>query len=67
MVILESDDPHGRFYLFAGSGDSELQVPEVDSLGVTLTIERRGGTIGDVQISWAVVSGIAVEGEDYGG
>ena len=67
VVILESDDPHGEFYLFAGSGESEIQVPELGNLAITLTVERRGGTIGDVQVSWAVVSATAQEGEDYAG
>lgn len=67
VVILESDDPHGRFFLVTSTGESEIRVPELQagSLGVTLTVERRGGTIGDVEVRWEVISGIATEGEDY--
>lgn len=67
VVILENDDPHGKFFLFGSNGEDVIRVRETRDFGVSLTIERRGGTLGDVQVSWAVVSGIATEGLDYAG
>ena len=67
VVILENDDPHGKFFLFGSNGEDVIRVRETPDFGVSLTIERRGGTLGDVQVSWAVVSGIATEGLDYAG
>ena len=67
VVILENDDPHGQFFLFGSNGEDVIRVRETQNFGVSLTVERRGGTIGEVQVSWAVVSGIATEGQDYAG
>ena len=69
VVIFENDDPHGEFYLLASNGRSDISVTEpvgFDS-GVTLTVERRGGTIGEVRVRWDVIGGIATEGLDYAG
>ena len=67
VVISVNDDPYGKFYLFASNGESEVRVIEAENFGITLIIERRGGTLGDVQVNWDVISGIAEEGEDYAG
>ena len=69
VVIAQNDDPYGKFVLTASNGASEIRVMESDNFGVSLTIERQGGTIGDVQVTWAVVpeSSTATEGSDYAG
>ena len=69
VVIFENDDPHGLFYLVASNGRSEIRVrePVGFDFGVTLRVERRGGTIGEVQVRWEVVGGSATEGLDFAG
>ena len=67
VVIVVNDDPHGKFFLFSSNGESVFRVREAENFGVLLTIERQGGTLGDVQVSWTVTGGTAVEGEDYTG
>ena len=67
VVIAENDDPHGEFFLFGNNGASMVRVNEMANFGVILTVERRGGSIGEVQVRWEVTSSSAVEGEDYAG
>ena len=65
VVILENDDAHGEFYLYVNTNMDTISVPEADELTVPLTIQRMGGTIGDVTIAWRVTDGSATAGEDY--
>ena len=68
VIILINDDPFGRFVLSVTAGGSkEARVPEAENFAVTLVVEREGGTLGDVEVSWTVVSGTAEEGVDYTG
>ena len=69
VVIFENDDPHGEFYLVASDGGSVVRMmePVGFDIGVTLTVERRGGTIGEVQVRWDVLGGTATEAQDYAG
>lgn len=65
VVILENDDAHGEFYLYVNTNMDTISVPEANELSVPLTIQRMGGTIGDVTIAWQVTGGSATAGEDY--
>lgn len=69
VVIAQNDDPHGRFVLTASNGENEIRVMESDNFGVSLTVNRQGGTIGDVQVTWLVIpeNSTATEGIDYAG
>ena len=67
IVIFENDDPYGRFHITGSSGESTVREQEAASVGVSLTVERRGGTVGSVQVTWSVTGGIATEGEDFAG
>lgn len=69
VVIAQNDDPHGRFVLTASNGENEIRVMESDNFGVSLTVDRQGGAIGDVQVAWAVIpeNSTATEGIDYAG
>lgn len=69
LVILENDDPHGVFTLSGSDGSAVVRVlePESDSIGVTLTVERLQGRIGQVSVSWSVSGGTAMSGLDFRG
>ena len=69
LVILENDDPRGRFTIYGSNGLSVTRVsePEGVSFGVSLTVERLGGTLGEVTVEWSVVNSTAQEGSDYAG
>lgn len=69
LVILENDDPRGRFSIYGSNGLSVTRVsePEGVSFGVSLTVERLGGTLGEVSVEWGVVNSTAQEGSDYAG
>lgn len=65
VIILENDDAHGEFFLYVNTDMDTISVPEADEYSVPLTVQRMGGTIGDVTIAWQVSSGSATAGEDY--
>ena len=65
VIILENDDAHGEFYLYVNTNMDTISVPEANELTVPLTVQRMGGTIGDVTIAWQVTGGSATVGEDY--
>ena len=67
LVILENDDPQGVFTVSGSDGSMVVQVVEPDSLstGVTLTVERLQGSIGQVSVSWSVTGGTALQGLDF--
>lgn len=67
IVIVENDDPYGRFHITGSNGESTVRVPEAANLGVSLEVERQGGTVGSVQVTWSVTGGSATEGEDFAG
>lgn len=69
LVILENDDPHGLFTVSGSDGSAVVWVVEPDSLsiGVTLTVERLQGSIGQVSVSWSVSGGTALQGMDFVG
>ena len=65
VTILENDDAHGEFFLYVNTDMDSISVPEADQFSVPLTIQRMGGTIGDVTVAWRVSGGSAMAGEDY--
>ena len=65
VIILENDDAHGEFYLYVNTNMDTISVPEANEFSVPLTIQRMGGTIGDVTIAWQVTGGLATGGQDY--
>lgn len=67
IVIVENDDPYGRFHITGSSGENTVRVQEMANLGVSLMVERQGGTVGSVQVTWSVTGGSATEGEDFAG
>ena len=67
IIILENDDPYGRFHITGSGGESTVRVPEVGSLGVVLVVERQAGRVGTVQVTWSVTGGTATQGADFGG
>lgn len=69
LVILENDDPRGRFTISGSNGLSVTRVSEPDgtSFGVSLTVERQGGFLGVVAVEWGVVNSTATEGRDFTG
>lgn len=67
ILILENDDPYGRFTITSSSGESSVRVQEVGSLGVTLNVVREAGRVGTVMVTWSITGGTAVENIDYGG
>lgn len=69
LVILENDDPRGLFTISGSDGSAIVRVVEPESLstGVTLTVERQQGSIGQVSVSWSVSGGTALPGEDFVG
>ena len=67
IVILENDDPYGRFSITGSSGESTVRVQEVGSFGVTLNVNREAGRVGTVMVTWSITGGTAIENVDYGG
>lgn len=67
IIILENDDPYGRFHITGSSGDSIVRVQEVASLGVILNVDRQAGRVGTVQVTWSITGGTAMEDVDFGG
>ena len=69
LIILENDDPRGRFAIYGSNGVAVTRVSESEAFdfGVSLTVERQGGTLGEVSVQWGVVDSTAVEGQDYTG
>ncbi len=69
LVILENDDPRGRFAIYGSNGVAVTRVSESEAFdfGVSLTVERLGGTLGVVSVQWSVIDSTAVEGQDYTG
>ena len=67
ITIRENDDPYGRFRITGSSGESAVRVPEVGSLGVSLTVAREAGRVGTVAVTWSITGGTAVENIDFGG
>ena len=65
VIIQENDDARGQFFLYANTDMNTIAVPESDNLAVTLTVQRMGGTIGNVVVSWEIASGTAMTGVDY--
>ena len=65
VTILENDDAHGEFFLYVNTDMDSISVPEADQFSAPLTIQRMGGTIGDVTVAWRVSGGSATAGEDY--
>lgn len=67
IIILENDDPYGRFHITGSGGESTVRVQEVGSFGVILSVERQAGTVGAAQVTWSITGGTATEGVDFGG
>lgn len=67
IVILENDDPYGRFHITGSSGESIVRVQEIASLGVILNVDRQAGRVGTVQVTWSITGGTATEDVDFGG
>ena len=65
VTVLENDDAHGEFFLYVNTDMDSISVPEADQFSIPLTIQRMGGTIGDVTVAWRVSGGSATAGEDY--
>lgn len=64
-TILAHDDPYGRFYLVGSNGEHTISVPRVQNLAIALTVQRQGGTIGNVAVGWSAYNGTAQQGVDY--
>ena len=67
ITIRENDDPYGRFTITGSGGESVVRVAEVGSLGVSLLVTREAGRVGEVEVTWSVTGGSAVENVDFGG
>lgn len=67
IVILENDDPYGRFHITGSSGESIVRVQELANLGVILNVDRQAGRVGTVQVTWSITGGTAIESVDFGG
>ena len=65
VIIVENDDAHGEFFLYVNTNMDTISVPEANEYSVPLTVQRMGGTIGDVTTAWEVSGGSATAGEDY--
>ena len=61
-VVVENDDPYGRFVI---SGSSMVPEPEgSDDFPVTLTVRREAGTNGDVDVTW-IAEGLSASADDF--
>lgn len=66
VTIEPNDDPYGRFSIATTNGRlNRVVVPESENFAVSLTVERMGGALGRVQVSWTAVGSTATLGEDY--
>ncbi|XP_070543508.1 adhesion G-protein coupled receptor V1-like isoform X2 [Ptychodera flava] len=72
VVIGGNDDANGVWRIYSSSPDATdngqaIAVVERDGLSVSveLVVERTGGAIGDVSVSWHVSGGTATDNEDY--
>nr|XP_006812422.1 PREDICTED: G protein coupled receptor 98-like protein isoform X1 [Saccoglossus kowalevskii] len=72
VIIGSNDDANGVWTIYSNSPDAtengqSIAVEERDGLSVSveLVIERTGGAIGDVSISWRVAGGTASNRLDY--
>ena len=63
--IVPSDDPNGRFFIFTASGEQTRSVPENENFAVSLTVERRGGANGRVEVLWSPEGSTATQNEDF--
>ena len=64
ITLTANDDTHGAFLVFPLG--QEFDEPIEDS-GVTMVLQRVGGSIGSVDVAWETQSGTAVAGEDFVG
>jgi G-protein coupled receptor 98 len=68
VSIVTNDDPFGRFYISittnTGSASS-VSVPETENFAVSLTVERRGGSMGTVEVALSTAGSTATAGVDY--
>lgn len=66
VTIQPNDDPYGRFSISTTNGRlNRVVVPENENFAVSLTVERMGGALGRVQVSWTAEGSTATLGEDY--
>ncbi|CAH1797156.1 unnamed protein product [Owenia fusiformis] len=70
VVIAANDDANGVFSIrsmdpFAEDDGHVVPVEERDRLSVELIVEREGGSIGSVSVTWGVVGGTATAGSDF--
>lgn len=66
VTIQPNDDPYGRFVISTTNGRlNRAVVPESENFAVSLTVERMGGALGRVQVSWTADGSTAALGEDY--
>ncbi|XP_022110249.1 G-protein coupled receptor 98-like isoform X2 [Acanthaster planci] len=71
VTIASNDDANGVWRIYSNSPEAVdgqlVLVTETEgvSVSVELVVERQGGSIGDVSVSWRAVPGTASEGDDY--
>ena len=68
VSILPNDDPYGRFHIFISTNSGsvgQLSVPEMENFAVSLTVERRGGSVGTVEVSLSTSGSTATPGVDF--
>ncbi|XP_077988560.1 adhesion G-protein coupled receptor V1-like [Glandiceps talaboti] len=72
VIIGSNDDANGVWRIYSSSPDAtdngqSIAVLERDGLSVSveLVVERTGGAIGDVSVSWHVSGGSATKGQDF--
>ncbi|XP_032809135.2 adhesion G-protein coupled receptor V1 isoform X2 [Petromyzon marinus] len=70
VIIRQNDDPHGAFVLRstgpqAGQDAREIFVEESPQSFVQIAVKREGGSIGDVNVTWAVEGGTALRNVDF--
>ena len=68
VSIVTNDDPFGRFYISVTTNTgsvSSVSVPETENFAVSLTVERRGGSMGTVEVALSTAGSTATAGVDY--
>ena len=68
VSILSNDDPYGRFHIVISTSSGsvgQLSVPEMENFAVSLTVERRGGSVGTVEVSLSTSGSTATPGVDF--
>ncbi|XP_036619299.1 adhesion G-protein coupled receptor V1 [Trichosurus vulpecula] len=70
VVIMLNGDAFGVFKIYSISPNTSedgryVEVPEQPQTVVHLSIERIGGSLGQVTVEWRVVGGTAIEGADF--